>query len=72
MKDHDEARLARRSRMVALVIAGTMVIWLAAQVVGPKVGLDGAYALLVDFAALAAFFWALVVATQIWRARRNN
>jgi len=27
---------------------------------------------LFDLAALAAFVWALVVTTRIWRARRSN
>ena len=63
-------RLARKSRTVSLVIAGAMVIWLLAQVLGPQLGLPGRYALLVDFAALAALIWALVVTLQIWRARK--
>lgn len=58
--------------MVALVIAGAMLLWLAAQVLGPMLGLPGRYALLFDFMAIAAFVWALVVIAQIWRARRDD
>jgi len=68
----EEAVLARKGRIAALVIAGTMLIWLAAQVVGPAIGMAGRYALLFDFAALAGLFWALVVTYQIWRARRDT
>lgn len=68
----EEAALARKGRIAALVIAGTMLIWLAAQVIGPAVGMAGRYALLFDFAALAGLFWALVVTYQIWRARRQS
>lgn len=62
----------RKGRVVALVIAGTMLLWLLAQWAGPKMGLPGRYALLIDFAAIAAFIWAFVVALQIWRARQDN
>lgn len=62
--------LARQSRLVALVIAGTMLLWMGGQLLGPVLGLPDRYAFLFDFAALAALVWALVVTTQIWRARR--
>ncbi|TMM54948.1 DUF5337 domain-containing protein [Sulfitobacter sabulilitoris] len=71
MTDEEQDRqLAARSRMVSLVIAGTMILWLVLQVVAPQLGLPGRYALLFDFAALAALFWALVVSFQIRRARK--
>ncbi|MDW4496895.1 DUF5337 domain-containing protein [Sulfitobacter sp. D35] len=64
--------LARKSRTVSLVIAGAILLWLCAQFLGPATGLPGRYALLFDFAALAALFWALVVTAQIWRARKAS
>lgn len=67
-----EAAISRQSRRVALVIAGSMLIWIAAQALGPAMGLPGRYALLVDFAVLAALFWAMVNIYQIWRKRRTN
>ena len=74
MRDAEEQdrALARKGRMVALVIAGAMLLWLAAQLLGPMLGLPGRYALLFDFMAIAAFIWALVVTAQIWRARRDD
>ena len=66
-----ERRMARKARLVAFVIAGTMLLWMGAQWLGGKVGLEARYAFLFDFAALAAFFWALVVTYQIWRARQG-
>ena len=66
-----EEQLARRGRMVALVIAGSMLIWLGLQWLGPMVGLAGRYAFLFDFAAIAALIWALFVIFQIRRARRS-
>ncbi len=70
--DDSEKALARQARMVAIVIVATMVLWIGAQVVGRYMGLPGRYVFLFDFAALAAFFWALVVTYQIWRKRRDN
>ncbi len=62
----------KQGRVVALVIAGAMLFWLAAQVVGPLLGLPGRFALLIDLAVLAAFIWSLVVIYQIWRAQRRD
>jgi len=68
---HDKA-LGRKGRMIGLVIAGTMVLWIAMQWIGPKLGLPGRYALLFDFAALAALIWAMVGINQMRRARRAS
>ena len=72
MSPEEDRHLARQARMVALVIAGTMLAWIGAQWLGPRLGLAGRYAFLFDLAALAAFFWALVVTYQIWRKRRED
>jgi len=69
--DQDKA-LARQARLVALVIAGTMVLWMGAQWIGGRLGLEARYVFLFDLAALAAFIWALYVTYQIWRKRRDN
>lgn len=66
-----EIRNARAARTVAVVLAVTMLLWMGAQVVGGEMGWNPRYAFLFDLAALAAFFWALVVTYQIWRARRG-
>lgn len=66
-----ERRLAAKGRLVSLVIVGTMVLWLLALWLGPKLGMPGRYAFLFDFAALAGLFWALVVSLQIRRARKD-
>lgn len=63
----EDRSLAREARMVALVIAATMLLWLGAQWLGGKEGWDARYVFLFDLAALAAFFWALVVTWRIWR-----
>ena len=69
--DPQDMLVARKARLVGLVLAATMALWIGAQVVGGEMGWDTRFAILFDFAALAAFFWALVVTYQIWRARRG-
>ncbi len=72
MNEQQEKALARKGQTVGLVIAGTMLIWLAANWAGPALGLPGRYAFLIDLLALAALFWAMVVTFQIWQARRAD
>lgn len=71
MPDPRERLLARQARLVALVIAGTMVLWIGAQYLGGQLGWPPRFALLIDLFALAGFFWALVVTYRIWRQRRR-
>ncbi len=71
-REQTEQALARKGRVVALVIAGAMVVWIAAQWLAPVVGLPGRYAFLFDFAAMAALIWAMVNIYQIWRARQAD
>ena len=70
-RDKDR-ELARQARLVSVVIAGTMILWMLAQVVGGRVGLEDRYVFLFDLFALAGFTWALVVTWQIWRKRRGD
>jgi uncharacterized membrane protein len=72
----DVDRIRRDARLIAFIIAGTMLAWMGAQWLGGRLGWEPRYAFLLDLAALAAFFWALVVTYQIWRrhkaAHRGN
>jgi spore maturation protein SpmA len=68
----EELRQARTARQVAVVLVVTMALWLGAQLVGGEMGWSIRFAFLFDLAALAAFFWAMVVTFQIWRARRGQ
>lgn len=70
--DDNEAALARQGRLVALVIAGSMLFWILAQWLGPKLGLPGRFTFLIDFAVLAALVWSMVVTYQIWRKRQDT
>jgi len=66
-----ERKIAMQARLVALVLAGTMLLWMGAQYLGGQMGWDARYVFLFDFAAIAAFFWAMVVTYQIWRKRQG-
>ena len=72
MAGPQDRHLAGQARLVAIVIAATMVLWMGAQLLGGRLGWSSRFVFLFDLAALAAFVWALVVTTRIWRARRNN
>lgn len=61
-----------QARLAATVMAVTMLLWMAAQWLGGQMGWEARFVFLFDFAALAAFFWALVVTWRIWRHRRDN
>jgi len=61
--------LARRARFVGLVMAATIILWLGIQWLGGALGLPARYVFLADFAAIAAFIWALAVTWQIQRRR---
>lgn len=58
---------ARQSRLVAIVMAVTILAWMGAQVLGSWLGWDPRFVFLFDLAAIAAFIWVLVVTWQIWR-----
>jgi len=72
MSAEQDQEITRKGRHAAVVIAGAMVIWFGAGLLGSVLGLPGRYALLFDFAALAALTYAFVNIYQIWRLRREN
>lgn len=71
MSDTRDGEIARRGRIVALVIAGAGLAALLAPYIVQWTGLAPRFEFLVYFAAMAAFLWALVVTWQIWRARNG-
>lgn len=68
----EDAHLARQARLAAIVIAATGIVWVLGNYLGGKMGIDARYAFLLDFAALAAFVWALVVTWRVFRRRQGN
>ena len=72
MQAKESRRDAKQGRVVGLVIAISMVIWIVAQSLGPYLGLPGRYAILIDFLALVAFLWAIISGMLMWRSRRTK
>lgn len=69
--DPADLQRARQARLVGIVLAATIVLWMGAQVLGGHLGLEARFVFLFDLAAIAAFVWALVVTYQIWRGRQG-
>lgn len=69
--DPADVQRARQARLVGIVLAVTIVLWMGAQFLGGQLGLETRFVFLFDLAAIAAFLWALVVTYQIWRGRRG-
>jgi hypothetical protein len=67
----DMAR-ARQARLAAIVMCVAIVGWFLLQQIGREYGWQARFAFLIDFAALAAFGWALLVTFRIWRQGRAN
>jgi hypothetical protein len=61
---------ARQARFAAIVMCVAIVGWFLLQQIGREYGWQARFAFLIDFAALAAFGWALVVTFRIWRQGR--
>jgi len=65
----DQARAGRRA---AIVIAVTAVLWVAATMIGTKLGLTQRELALFDLMALGGFLWAVWMIYNIWRTRQTN
>lgn len=62
----------RQARLAAIVILVAMVGWMLVSFLGGKLGLPVRFAFLVDFAAIGALIWALVVLFKVWRQRQEG
>lgn len=71
-EDGPDEQMSRQARLVALVIAAVMILWMAAQWLGGVMGWPARYVFLFDMLALAGFVWCLFVTWQIWRRRRGE
>ncbi|MTH76262.1 DUF5337 domain-containing protein [Paracoccus aestuariivivens] len=56
-------------RLVAVVIAVSMLGWLGVQWLGGQMGWPAKYAFLADLVAMGALIWSLLVTWRIWRRR---
>ncbi|MEO9897531.1 MAG: DUF5337 domain-containing protein [Paracoccaceae bacterium] len=63
---------SKAGQRLALVIAGTGLAWVLANMLGAHFGWSNRVRALFDLVALAAFAWAIIVAIGIWRNRQDN
>ncbi|MDE3079695.1 MAG: DUF5337 domain-containing protein [Paracoccaceae bacterium] len=68
----EDAHLAKQARLAAIVIVVAALLWVGGNILGGQLGLNPRYAFLLDFAAIAAFVWALIVTWRVWNRRRGN
>ena len=70
---HDDHKsVSRQARLVSLVIASTMILWMLAQWIGGKIGLPDRYVFLFALFALAGLLWAMIVTWHMWRNSRDH
>ncbi|MCP5074370.1 MAG: DUF5337 domain-containing protein [Rhodobacteraceae bacterium] len=62
----------KQARIAAIVICSTVVLWLGANWLIVQIGLPTRYGFLLDFTALAAFVWALIVLFWVWRSSQQS
>ena len=67
-----EDKSSKAGQRLALVIAGTGVAWVLANMLGAHFGWSNRVRALFDLVALAGFAWAIFVAIGIWRNRQDN
>jgi hypothetical protein len=65
-----DTKSRNQTRLASVVILITMVVWMALQWIGGKIGLEARYVFLLDFFALAAFAWSLMVLIRVWLRRQ--
>lgn len=68
----DTGRLWRQARLAAIVVLAAAVSWVFLSWLGGKLEWPYRYAFLLDFSALAAFLWAIIVVGSAWRKARTG
>lgn len=71
-RDTHKARTARQGRFIALLIAGTGIVYVLALALGDELGWTQRTLAFFDLAALAGFGMALWLLFGLWRSRRNT
>ncbi|MEE9455074.1 MAG: DUF5337 family protein [Paracoccaceae bacterium] len=69
MKDSGQKAQIKSASIVIIV---AMIGWMLISFLGGKIGLAPRYAFLADFAAMAAFAYALIVLFRVWRQRQQG
>ena len=72
MTQHGDTKETRAGRRIALIVAGTGVLWVLANLIGAEYGWPNRMRALFDLAALGGFGFALWQTYRLWRARQND
>lgn len=72
MSAQNNAAMARKQRMAALLIAGSGAFWILAELIGEQMGWSTRMRALPTMIAGAGFVWAMAIVWQIWRARQRD
>ena len=62
----------RQGRVIALIIAGTGLFWIAATALGAALDWSQRTRALFDLISLAGFGWGLIMTFSLWRQRQKN
>ena len=62
----------KQSRLIAIVIAGSVLFWTIIQGTAPSLEISARYMLLIDFMTLAALTWCLISLYKIFSLRRET
>ena len=68
----EERKFRRKAQNAALVIALSFGYWIAAQLLGDRLGWGAAVFFIFDIAAIIALIWALYMVFQVYKARRDG
>lgn len=72
MAPREDSHQAKAGQRVALILAGTGVMWIIATWAGSEFGWSIRARAFFDLAALAGFGFALWQTFQLWRRRQND
>jgi len=72
MTRHGDTKEAQAGRRIALIVAGTGVLWVLANLIGAEYSWSNRTRSFFDLAALGGFGFALWQTFQLWRARQND
>ncbi|MEM9716511.1 MAG: DUF5337 family protein [Pseudomonadota bacterium] len=65
--DPFEKQQRKQAQIAAIAMAATVIIWVGGSYLGGQLGLPPRFAILLDFAALAAFAWSVIVLVRVLR-----
>ena len=72
MSELHKNRKEKQGRLIAMVIAGSVLFWSVMQGVAPSLEISARYMLLIDFFTLAALAWSLISLYKIFSFRRER